>query len=76
MSGNVREWVNDWYSGSYYSTSPVQDPPGPAGGSSRVSRGGMWESNTGDLRASSKYDFGPDNASGNLGLGFRVARNP
>jgi formylglycine-generating enzyme len=30
MFGNVMEWVNDWWSQTYYSSSPVDDPPGPA----------------------------------------------
>ena len=28
MAGNVSEWVNDWFSGSYYSVSPPINPPG------------------------------------------------
>ncbi|MDA1105598.1 MAG: formylglycine-generating enzyme family protein, partial [Planctomycetota bacterium] len=33
MSGNVWEWVKDWYSASYYSSSPATDPQGPISGS-------------------------------------------
>ncbi|HLH41470.1 MAG TPA: formylglycine-generating enzyme family protein, partial [Bryobacteraceae bacterium] len=30
MLGNVREWVEDQYSATYYASSPVADPTGPA----------------------------------------------
>ncbi|MBN2188784.1 MAG: formylglycine-generating enzyme family protein [Chitinispirillaceae bacterium] len=40
MSGNVREWCNDLFDGSYYQTSPTIDPTGPTVGSERVMRGG------------------------------------
>jgi formylglycine-generating enzyme required for sulfatase activity/class 3 adenylate cyclase len=37
---HVWEWVSDFYSKDYYSTSPVKDPTGPPTGSKRVIRGG------------------------------------
>lgn len=42
MSGNVWEWVNDWYQSDYYSVSPPSNPPGPASGTPKVLRGGSW----------------------------------
>ena len=30
MQGNAWQWCNDWFDGKYYSTSPSDDPPGPA----------------------------------------------
>jgi formylglycine-generating enzyme required for sulfatase activity len=43
MSGNVKEWVEDWYDESYYGRSPEHNPKGPAKGEYRVVRGGSWE---------------------------------
>jgi formylglycine-generating enzyme required for sulfatase activity len=74
MSGNVWEWVNDWFSSNYYASSPSTNPPGPATGSFRVLRGGSWSNVTADLRSSDRYYTTPGVAIGNGG--FRVARNP
>lgn len=41
-SGNASEWVNDWYSDTYYSISPTKNPQGPDTGIERVLRGAMW----------------------------------
>jgi formylglycine-generating enzyme required for sulfatase activity len=40
MSGNVNEWVQDWYGSQYYAESPVNNPPGPKVGKEKVIRGG------------------------------------
>ena len=42
MNGNVMEWVNDWYSDTYYSESPAENPPGATEGRWRVMRDGSW----------------------------------
>jgi len=47
MSGNVWEWVSDWFASDYYSESPETNPRGPSGGSFKVLRGGGWHSGAG-----------------------------
>lgn len=42
MSGNVAEWVQDYFSDSYYTSDSRTDPTGPETGSTRVIRGGAW----------------------------------
>jgi formylglycine-generating enzyme required for sulfatase activity len=42
MTGNVWEWMYDWYQSDYYSHSPPQDPMGPASGEEKVLRGCSW----------------------------------
>lgn len=44
MAGNVEEWVADWYSDSYYASSPTFNPLGPNSGQYHVLRGGSWAS--------------------------------
>jgi formylglycine-generating enzyme required for sulfatase activity len=48
MSGSAWEWVNDWYDGNFYRSSPKTNPLGPMSGIFKVFRGG-----SGLLRSSS-----------------------
>ena len=54
MAGNVAEWVNDYYSQTYYESSPSMDPTGPTSGGVRGLRGGSWNSAIFDFRTSSR----------------------
>ncbi len=74
MSGNVWEWVNDWYASSYYASSPAVNPPGPATGTFRVLRGGSWDYGGANLRSSTRNVLTPGDSGENFG--FRVARVP
>jgi formylglycine-generating enzyme required for sulfatase activity len=42
MSGNMEEWVSDYYDANYYQTSPQSNPKGPDKGIERVLKGGSW----------------------------------
>jgi formylglycine-generating enzyme required for sulfatase activity len=42
MAGNAAEWVNDWYSETYYQNSPSSNPQGPDSGEYKVERGGSF----------------------------------
>jgi len=68
MSGNVWQWVNDWY--GTYPSDRQQDPQGPSTGSYRVFRGGSWFNVARNVRATDRYYNSPDNRLS--GLGFRL----
>ena len=72
MAGNLYEWCWDWYSSTYYSSSPDTDPRGPASGSHRVRRGGYWGYSADGCRVAFRFSYSPGLVS--LYLGFRLVR--
>ena len=71
MSGNVSEWVADWYLESYYSLSPSSNPLGSLNGEFRVIRGGSWLSRANSIRTTFRLWNSPDLQT--EVLGFRCA---
>jgi formylglycine-generating enzyme required for sulfatase activity len=61
MSGNVWEWVNDWYSAGYYETleDSAVNPQGPGRGIYRVIKGGSWYSGEAVQRSSTRSRLFP-----------------
>jgi sulfatase modifying factor 1 len=77
MSGNVQEWVWDWYGA--YTASSATNPTGPASNPTdlRVIRGGSWEQSATASRVVFRNWGTPEKGQSkvsNSRLGFRVVR--
>jgi len=73
MSGNAREWVQDWYDKDYYQHAPQRNPKGPEKSLLKVIRGGSWRSFDADIRTAARGKGGF--ALKTHGTGFRCARD-
>ncbi len=71
MSGNVMEWVNDWYDSRYYENTTDTNPMGPPEGDIKVFRGGSWLAGADEVHVSARGSFEPAVVQTNLG--FRCA---
>lgn len=72
LSGNVAEWVWDWYAPDAYATARATDPTGPERGTVRSVRGGAHDRAADAARVSARSSAPPTTANGSIGL--RLAR--
>jgi formylglycine-generating enzyme required for sulfatase activity len=70
MSGNVWNWVRDWYDANYYAVSPQNDPLGATTSQFRALRGGSWLESFIYTRAAVRHPHAPVRRGTNIG--FRV----
>jgi formylglycine-generating enzyme required for sulfatase activity len=72
MTGNLWEWIHDYYGKAYYASSAKNNPKGPEKGKYRIFRGGSWnDSNVDYLSTSFRYLKKPGYK--NNTVGFRLA---
>jgi sulfatase modifying factor 1 len=72
MTGNVMEWVNDWYDERYYAVMPAKNPPGPVIGDEKVIRGGSWHDSFRYSNTYSRFKMLPEYRDATVG--FRCAQ--
>lgn len=75
LSGNVWEWVGDYYAPDYYGASPTLDPAGPETGERRVTKGGAWRFDFYESRLRLAYRNPEPESGASDHVGFRCARN-
>jgi formylglycine-generating enzyme required for sulfatase activity len=71
ISGNVSEWVNDYFEIRPARGEPMLDPTGPESGDRHVVRGASWAR---AARSELRLAYRSAGREGNLETGFRIAR--
>lgn len=74
MSGNMIEWVNDWYDEDYYQYGAGINPPGPDEGTEKVLRGGSFGESPSASNVFLRFKE-PDQEMAYSAAGFRCAVN-
>ena len=70
MSGNVREWCQDWFGSSTYTAPDKTDPMGGFSGQNCITRGGYF----GESAVTTAQYQDNSTFSQSTGIGFRIAR--
>jgi formylglycine-generating enzyme required for sulfatase activity len=75
-TGNVWEWVSDWFHVSFRARDRPHDPHGPPHGTNKIQKGGSYlchHSYCRRYRVAARQGSTPDSSTGNVG--FRCARD-
>jgi formylglycine-generating enzyme required for sulfatase activity len=67
MSGNVWEWVNDFFSEDYVQHPGTKNPMGPTSGETHIIRGASWDVEYGATSVHREMDW-PTESSASLGI--------
>ena len=67
MSGNVREWCQDWYA-TYFSNDAQTNPTGPETGDDRIERSGDWSMESSLCRPTRRSAADPSRRDPGFGL--------
>lgn len=73
MSGNIWEWVSDWYQPEYIVTKYSVNPQGPSEGIEKIAKGGCYDSLADGVRVSERLPLITEYMD--IYTGFRVARD-